>query len=158
MKTPSVSEIKEQLKAIPQKQLVEYCIRLAKYKKENKELLTYLIFEENDIEGYIRSAKEEIDEVFTEVNMTNAYFAKKTLRKILRIANRRIRYTGNKTAEVEILMHYCAKFKEMPLKWEKSQVLVNIYNSQLNKIKAAIATMHEDLQYDYLKETVRLES
>ena|ERR1700741_3374847 len=151
MKTPSVSEIKEQLKAIPQKQLVEYCVRLAKYKKENKELLTYLIFEENDIEGYIRSAKEEIDEGFTEVNMTNAYFAKKTLRKILRIANRRIRYTGSKTAEVEILMHYCVRFKEMPLKWEKSQVLTNIYNNQLKKIKAGISVMHEDLQYDYLK-------
>ena len=157
MKTPSVSEIKEQLKAIPQKQLVEYCLRLAKYKKENKELLTYLIFEENDIEGYIRSGNEEIEEGFKEVNMTNAYFAKKTLRKILRIANRRIRYTGNKTVEVEILLHYCTNFKRMPLKWNKSQVLVNIYSNQLKKINAAIASMHEDLQYDYLKELESLE-
>ena len=157
MKTPSLSEIKEQLKAIPQKQVIEFCLRLAKFKKENKELLTYLLFEENDLDSYIRSVKEEMDEGFTAVNSTSVYFAKKTLRKILRIANKRIRYTGSKTAEVEILLHYCTNFKGIPVKWNKSQVLVNIYTSQLKKIQAAIATMHEDLQYDYLKKTSRLE-
>jgi len=156
MKAASLSEIKEELKSIPQKQLIEFCLRLAKYKKENKELLTYLLFEEQDLEGYIRGAKEEIDEGFTEVNMSNPYFAKKTLRKVLRIANRRIKYTGNKTAEAEILLHYCTNFKGMPLKWSKSQILVNIYNNQLKKIQAAIETMHEDLQYDYIKELQRL--
>jgi|SRR4030095_9032712 len=157
MKAASLSEIKEELKSIPQKQLIEFCLRLAKHKKENKELLTYLLFEEQDLEGYIRGAKEEIDEGFTEVNMSNPYFAKKTLRKVLRIANRRIKYTGNKTAEAEILLHYCTNFKGMPLKWNKSQILINIYNNQLKKIKAAIETMHEDLQYDYIKELQRLE-
>lgn len=157
MKAASLGEIKEELKTIPQKQLIEFCIRLAKYKKENKELLTYLLFEENDLEGYIRGAKEEIDEGFAEVNNTNAYFAKKTLRKVLRIANKRIRYTGNKTVEVEILLHYCTNFKGIPLKWNKSQVLVNIYQNQLKKIKTAIDSMHEDLQYDYLKELQRLQ-
>ena len=157
MKAASLSEIKEELKTIPQKQLIEFCLRLAKYKKENKELLTYLLFEENDLEGYVRSAKEEIDVGFVEVNMTNAYFAKKTLRKVLRIANKRIRYTGSKTAEVEILLHYCTDFKGIPLKWDKSQVLINIYQNQLKKIKTAIDSMHEDLQYDYLKELQRLQ-
>jgi len=157
MKAASLSEIKEELKSIPQKQLIEFCLRLAKYKKENKELLTYLLFEEHDMESYIRGAKEEIDEGFAEVNMSNPYFAKKTLRKVLRIANKRIKYTGDKTAEVEILLHYSTNFKGMPLKWNKSQILVNIYNNQLKKIRAAIDTMHEDLQYDYIKELQRLE-
>ena len=157
MKAASLSEIKEELKSIPQKQLIEFCLSLARYKKENKELLTYLLFEEHDLESYIRGAKEEIDEGFTEVNMSNPYFAKKTLRKVLRIANKRIKYTGDKTAEAEILLHYSTNFKGMPLKWHKSQILVNIYNNQLKKIKAAIDTMHEDLQYDYIKELQRLE-
>lgn len=157
MKAASLSEIKEQLKALPQKQLIECCLRLAKYKKENKELLTFILYEENDLDGYIRTVKEEIDNGFTEVNSTNVYFAKKTLRKVLRIANKRIKYAGSKTAEVELLLHYCTKFKGIPIKWNKSQVLINIYNSQLKKINAAIATMHEDLQYDYLKDARRLE-
>jgi hypothetical protein len=113
-------------------------------------------FEEDDLSNYIKNVKEEIDEGFSQVNVSSVYFAKKTIRKVLRIANKHIRYTGSKTAEAEILLHYLTNFKGLNLGWQKSTALVNLYKSQLKKIAGAIATMHEDLQYDYHNEFERL--
>jgi hypothetical protein len=156
MKPASVSEIKKKLKETDKTALIEICQRLARFKKENKELLTYLLFEEDDLPGYIKTVKEEIDEGFLQVNTSNVYFAKKTIRKVLRIANKHIRYTNSKIAEVEILLHYLTNFKGMNLNWQKSTALINLYKAQLKKIDAAISTMHDDLQYDYRREWNRL--
>ena len=157
MKAASVNEIKQELKKLNATELIEICQRLARFKKENKELLTFLLFEAHDLENYINSVKEEIDEGFTQVNLSSVHFAKKTLRKILRICNKHIRYTGSKTAEVEILLRYVTNFKGLKLSWSKSTALTNLYKSQLKKIEISIATMHEDLQHDYLKDLRRLE-
>ncbi len=156
MKPASVSEIKQQLKELDKKELIEICLRLARFKKDNKELLTYLLFEENNLPNYIQNVKEEMDEGFLQVNTSSVYFAKKTIRKVLRIANKHIRYTGSKTAEAEILLHYLTNFNGLNLSWRKSTALTNLYAAQIKKIQAAIDTMHEDLQYDYRKELERL--
>jgi hypothetical protein len=156
MKAASSAEIKQKLKESDKKELVELCLRLARFKKENKELLSFLLFEADDINAYIENVKEAIDLEFLEINTSNVYFAKKSLRKILRHANKYIRYTGDKRAEVEILLHYLTSLKGLKLAWRKSAALVNLYNAQLKKIDAAIATMHEDLQWDYRKQYDRL--
>ena len=156
MKPASVNEIKQKLKELDKKDLIEICQRLARFKKDNKELLTYLLFEEGDLSNYIQNVKEEIDEGFRQVNTSNVYFAKKTIRKILRISNKYIRYTGSKIAETEILLHYLTNFKGLSISWRKSTALSNLYASQFKKIEAAIDTMHEDLQYDYRRELERL--
>lgn len=157
MKAASVHEIKQQLKEVKPAQLIELCLRLARFKKENKELLTFLLFEADDLSLYIQNVKEEMNEEFSEINTRNLYFAKKSLRKILRTVNKYIRYTGSKTAEVELLLHYCINFKALKLPLGKSAALKNIYDAQRKKIKAAINTLHEDLQYDYLREWEGLE-
>ena len=77
MKPASVNEIKQKLKETDKKELIEICQRLARFKKENKELLTYLLFEEDDLPNYIKNVKEEIDEGFSQINISNVYFAKK---------------------------------------------------------------------------------
>jgi gas vesicle protein len=156
MKAASVSEIKQELKEHTTSQLTELCLRLARFKKENKELLTYLLFEAHDLPSYIESVKQQMDESFADINTTNVYFAKKTLRKILRIANKYIRYTGSREAEAELLIYYLTNFKGLKISWHKSTALTNLYNAQLKKIKAAISTMHEDLQHDYLRNVERL--
>lgn len=156
MKPASVNEIKQRLRETDKKELIEICQRLARFKKENKELLTYLLFEENDLPNYIQNVKEEIDEGFAQINTSSVYFAKKTIRKVLRLANKHIRYTTNKAAEADILLHYLTNFKGLNLTWQKSTALTNLYKSQLRKIENAIAGMHEDLQYDYRRSLDRL--
>jgi len=96
-------------------------------------------------------------EAFKEVNTTNLYFAKKNLRRILRISNKHIKYTGNKLTEATVLIHFCTLLKASSIKLQKSTALQKLYVQQLKKINAAIATLHEDIQYDLIKEVKKLE-
>lgn len=151
MKTAGISELKQELNNLPHLQLQELCLRLAKFKKENKELLAYLLFEARDEEAYTAMVKNEIDEGFTELPKPNIYLTKKSLRKILRITGKHIRYMGSKTAEADLLIYFCHKIRQSGIPIQQSPVLTNLYNNQLKKINTVISTMHEDLQYDFLK-------
>ncbi len=157
MKTASLKEIKTELENTPPEKLLELCLRLTKFKKENKELLTYLLFEEGNEQAYVASVKTILDKLFETVNKTQLYFAKKTIRKIVRIANRYIKYSDSKTTEPDILIHVCEKINELNLDLKRNTALHNIYLSQIKKIKKLIAVMHEDEQYDYLKMLEELE-
>jgi len=156
MKAASISDIKQELSNIEPAKLLELCLRLAKYKKDNKELLNYLLFESYDEHGYVQNIKTEISEAFKEINQSNLYFSKKSLRKILRNTAKHIRYTASKQAEVELLLHFCDTLKHSGIPIKNSTALVNLYQFQLKKIAKTIATMHEDLQYDYMKELDKL--
>jgi hypothetical protein len=156
MKAASVNELKDELKSLPPARLVEVCVRLIKYKKENKELLNYLLFESHDEPGYLNAVKQEIDEAFETVNSSNLYFAKKTIRKILRIANKHIKYAGTKQAEADLLIYFCIVLKKSGIPFQKSTALNNLYLSQIKKAEKAISGMHEDQQYDYQKELDKL--
>lgn len=149
MKAATLSELKKDLSSMPQSEVVELCLRLGRFKKENKELLTYLLFEAGDEEAYVAGIKEEVDQHFKEINYTNIYFAKKSWRKILRIINKYIRYSGSKQTEVELLIFYCGHLKKAEISVHTSIALTNLYQRQLEKIKKTMGTLHEDLQYDY---------
>lgn len=156
MKAATINEIKQELTRLQPKELVELCLRLGRFKKENKELLTYLLYEAHDEESYIANVKNEIDEQFAGINLSHLYFVKKSLRKILRIINKHVRYTGSRQAETEWLLHLCKKINESGIPYGKSQMLLNLYNGQVKKLKASISTLHEDLQYDYIRELEQL--
>ena len=156
MKAATINELKQELQNTPPAKVTELCLRLARFKKENKELLTYLLFEADDIPSYIANVKNEMDTQFDTINKSNVYFVKKTLRKILRITNKFIRYSGSSTVETELLIYFCTTVKALGSAINNNPVIANIYQNQVKKINKAIATMHEDLQYDYLKEVSAL--
>jgi methionyl-tRNA synthetase len=151
MKTASVKEIKTELENTPSDVLLELCMRLTKFKKENKELLTYLLFEQGNEQSYVASINTLLDQLFETVNKTQLYFAKKTIRKIVRTANRYIKYSSEKTTEPDVLLHVCMRINELGLDLKKNAALYNLYNGLVKKINKAIAAMHEEEQYDYKK-------
>ena len=61
MKPATVKQLKDELKYLSNDELVNLCLRLSRFKKENKELLSYLLFEANNESGYIEGIKQEID-------------------------------------------------------------------------------------------------
>lgn len=152
MKTATAKEIRSTLENMPSHELMPLILRLARFKKENKELLTYLLFEANDEISYIQAVKSVIDGHFEVLNHDSLYFVKKSLRKILRVINRYAKYSEQPQTGVELLTYFCQKIKEATIPIEKSTALVNLYAGQLKKIRKEIMAMHEDLQYDYLKE------
>lgn len=156
MTTASLSELRRALKNVPSVDLPDLCIRLARYKKENKELLSYLLFEVDDEPEFIKGIKTEIDEHFRELTKTTPYMTKKGIRKILTFTNQRIRYSGQKRTEVELLIYFCKKFRN-EIHFRNNITLKNIYLRQIQRIKKTLATLHEDLQFDFGEEVKSLE-
>ena len=156
MKAANIHELKTELINTPADQVIDLCVRLAKFKKENKELLTYLLFEAFDEQAYIENIKAEMQQQFEEINTSSLYFVKKNLRKILRLLNKYIRYTGSAEAAVKLLLYFCSTLKKSGIPIQKNPVIKNMYQNQLKKIAKTIGTMHEDLQYEYVKELEQL--
>ena len=152
MRSATISELKKELQTLPSEKLLEICTRIVKYKKENKELLNYLLFEMQDEENFIRNIKAEVENQFADINSSTLYFAKKSIRKILRLINKYIKYSDHNTTTVEVLIHFCQQLNSSGIKFEKSTALLNLYNNQLKRINKTLALLHEDLQYDYQKE------
>ena len=155
MKAVTVKELSQELLNRSPKELRDLCLRLSRFKKENKELLTYLLFESSDEASYIESVKEEIDQQFAQVNKKSYYFIKKGLRRILLNAKKYIRYSQNKKSEVDLLIYYCSKLKNFTPSIKKNKALLNLYSRQLDTILEKLGHLHEDLQLDY--ETVMKE-
>ena len=156
MKASTINELKQELVNTPTPALIDLCLRLARFKKENKELLTYLLFESHDTSAYIRSVKEEMALQFDDINKSNVYFVKKTVRKILRTTKKYIRYSGLAIVEIELLIYFCESMKGLNISLDRNPVLFNIYQNQLKNIQKALKGIHEDLQYDYLKSIDKL--
>jgi len=77
MKAASINELKQELATLPPKKVLEFCLRLARFKKENKELLSYLLFEAHDEQSYVESIKKEINDEFWNLPRANMYVIKK---------------------------------------------------------------------------------
>ncbi len=149
MKAASVKKIKEELNTRSPKELLELCLRLSRFKKENKELLTYLLFEAYDEQTYIESVKEFIDEEFKLINTKSYYYIRKSVRKILTATKKYIRYSGKKETEVELLIYFCLKLRKLNPSITRSMALRNMYMRQVDLIKKALSKLHEDLQIDF---------
>jgi hypothetical protein len=149
MKTATVKQLKDELKSNSQEELVNLCLRLSRFKKENKELLTYLLFEAYDEAGYIEAVKQEVDEQFELINTNSYFYIKKSVRKILRNIKKFARYSLKKETEVELLLYFCLKLKNFTPSIKHNVTLTNIFERQIVLIRKIVSKLHEDLQYDY---------
>ncbi len=149
MKTATIKEIRTGLEELSPSGLKELCLRLSRFKKENKELLTYILFESSDEGNYVEGVKTEIDKMFAEINSSSFYFIKKSARKILKYIKTRIRYSQNKETEVELLIYFCGKLLSFKPSIKDNTALANLLERQINSIRKSISSLHRDLRYDY---------
>jgi len=150
MSPASLGEIKKELQQLDKDRLLELCLALAKYKKDNKEYLGYLLFEAHDKQGFTENVKGIIDENMTELQkQPNLYYVKKGLRRVLRIINKYCKYVADKAQEADIHIYFCTKLKESGIPFHKEKRIVNLYQAELKKINNLVNSLHEDLQEDY---------
>lgn len=145
MKASSIRELKKSLALMDQGQLIEVCLRLTRFKVDNKELLTYLLDYSSDEQAYAARVCNAIDELFPESGTMH----KKTLRKIVRLMNKWIRYSGNKETEVQVRIHFCRLCVKNSKNWKLCRVKARLYETQIKKVEAVIETLHPDLQFDF---------
>lgn len=158
MKTVTIKEIKDELSNHSAKEMLEFCLRLSKFKKENKELLAYLLFESTDEASFVESVKMEVDQQFALINTKSYYIIKKSVRKILAYVKRNIRFSPKKQTEIELLIYFCTKLNNFTPSIHRNPTLNNLYLRQIELIKKAISTLHEDLQHDYGVELKSIEN
>ena len=151
MKPEKLVNIKKELSGRSVQELTDVCLRLAKYKKENKELLNYLLFDSNDPLQYAEQVKEFLQEDFQTLQK-HYYYSTKSLRKILRLLNRHARYTASKEVEIELLLGFCSNFLTYADTRSSHKPLQAIFIRQLDKIQSIIPRLHEDLAFDYQQE------
>jgi hypothetical protein len=149
MKAVSLKELKDELTNFTPSELRELCLRLARFKKENKELLTYLLFESSDETLYIESIKKEIDEQIVLMNRSSYYLIKKSFRKILRTIRKYSRYSKKKETEIELLLYLCTILRNFSPSIQRNSGLQIFYVRQIDSIRKKILFLHEDLQFDF---------
>lgn len=149
MKAATVIQLRKELETLDEDYLRELCLRLARFKIENKELLTYLLFESEDEAFYVDGIKEQVDKLFEEINKKSYFYIKKSVRKILRLLKKYARYSNSKETEVELLIYYCYKLKTLKPSISNNLTLTKIFLKQIENIEKKIIKLHEDLQFDF---------
>lgn len=149
MKAASVVELRKELEHLDKEKLKQLCLRLSRFKLENKELLTYLLFESEDESSYIQSIKNQLDALFLDINTNSYFYVKKSVRKILRRIRKFARYSNQPETEVELLLYFCLKMQDIKPSIFKNKTLTNIYNRQIESAQKKTKKLHEDLQYEY---------
>jgi len=149
MDVASIKELKRAIENLSPKELSELCLKLAKSKKETKELLSYLVFNADDETGFITAIKQDIDEGFAQLNTSGYYYMKSGIRKVLRNIKKHIRFSKQKQTEVELLLYFCQKMQQQKPTIKNNTVLLNMYNTQHKILLKALSTLHEDIQFDY---------
>ena len=152
MKAATISQLKKELVKLDPDELLDVCVRLAKFKVESKELLTYLLMKADDEIGYANELCSEIDELLD----TPGKIHKKTLRKVVRWMNKSIRFSGDKETELQVRIHFCRRIKDKEIRFGNCRVSANMYATQLKKISKVIDKVHPDLQFDFRQQMTGL--
>jgi hypothetical protein len=130
-------------------ELKALCLRLARFRLENKELLSFLLFDEDNPAAFIAQVKQEMQQQFAHMNPTHIYLAKKSLRKAARTLDKYIRFAASRQTEVELRLFFCLLMKDSRAGFMHYAATAGLYQRQVGRIQKALLTLHEDLQYDY---------
>ena len=157
MDTASIKQLKDTLSTLGREELTGLLLRMVKFKKENKELLTFLLFEADDLDAYVYEISQEIKDEFENYRLKTAYYKRKGCRRILRILKKYIKYAADKEVEVRLLLAYVSMVAESKA-FITDRVIQKIAFRQLLLAEKSIVKLHEDLQYEYkleLEELIR---
>lgn len=146
--TYGLQHIKKELQHLPAEQITELTLRLARHKKENKELLAYLLFEAHDEPAFIEKVKAEAGFIFSQLPV-QSYLAAKSMRKILRLIGKYTKFMSSKGGEIDLLINFCANYLQYADRRSSYKPLRLILLRQVEKTRGLIQKLHEDLQFDY---------
>jgi hypothetical protein len=144
----TLASLKKELNGLERTELITICARLARYKKENKELLSYLLLDADDPMLFAEKIKPLLDEPFDAPYHSSWAFAKR-LRKALRQIAKYQRFTGSARGEAELLMYFLHKFKGDWRRGITQSGIQKIIQRCFDKIELLIDKMDEDYRSDF---------
>ncbi len=148
MESPKLATLKKELNFLEAPELKELCLRLAKHKTENKELLHFLLFYGDKKDLYVEDVKNILTSGFDDLH-PSVYTATKQIRKVLRLANKHIKFIATKHLEAEIVSSFCEDFIKHTIATTHQKATIGILFNQLKRLQRIIAKLDDDLQFDY---------
>lgn len=139
---------KKEIAKLDVKTVADICIRLAKYKTENKEFLNYLLFYSFDNEPYINDLKFDITNTFL-LYKQNDYTYTKIIKSLLTRLNKHLKFIADKTREAEIIAQFCAAFINKIDVRSYNSGLIQVLYRQFVRLQKVVLKLDEDLQFDY---------
>ncbi len=149
MQIPSLAALKKELNFLSEKELIDTVLELAKFNRDNKAFLYFKLFERGNPRIFVEMVKDDLDISFMDANTRNYHVAKKSAQAIRRKLNKNLKLSKDKTAHIELIIHFCKQMKAYGFLEYRHPVIENLYKIQIGKVERLIAGLHEDLQYDY---------
>lgn len=150
MKAASIVLIRKELQHLSTEELRLACIRMAQHTKENKELLTYLLFEAQNEAAYIQKVQELLSEEFKNIDRGSRRLTKKRIRRILKSVKKYAKFSKNKETEIQLLLWFC---KNLSISMREinfqDRMMDSLYDRQIDRVLSLMKGMHEDVQFDY---------
>lgn len=149
MKAAKLIVLKSAVFSLSTKETQELILKLARFKVENKEYLTYLLFESYNEEEFVAKTKDWLNDKFNEINFNYYYTARKSIRKILKELKKLIRFSKINTTEIELLLNFCLLLKTKTNKLFYQSFISNMYSTQLKIARRKWLGLHPDFQIDF---------
>lgn len=151
MKANSLKEIKTELTEKNKAELIQLCIKLVKLRKENKEMLSFLLFGAENVQSYIDDLKILLQNEFTLLNFP-ARQKLKHIRKTLRTLKKHIRYIEHLESEIHLRLWFCQTLIDNCSHAEIRGAYQKLIQSEIRQIENKIPKLHEDLIFDSRQE------
>lgn len=150
MKPSTLNEIKKELNHLSAKELADLFLLVAKFKKENKEYISYLLFESHNKRALLEDIKAEIKGMIIDFNGNYfKYDFKKKLRKLKAFLSKYNKFLNDKALSVEMHLFVCHTLKEHDYPYIKYGVPDAFFALQIKKINTLLNGLHDDLKYDF---------
>src|SRR5690606_27543554 len=149
MKIATLAEIKKELQHLSPKELIDLITDLSKFSTDNKLFLYFKLYGWEQPDLFAEMVQEELIDDFRNGNQRNAHYAKKSAQAIRRKLNKYLKFTKDKSTQVELISFFCEMLYEYGYLMYRHPVIENLYLMQVGKVERLIGQMHEDLQFDY---------
>lgn len=149
MNIPSLAAIKKELSYLDEKELISLILNLSKFTRDNKAFLYFKLNERDQPSLFVDTVKEELDKLFQTANTTSFYLTKKSAQTIRRKLNKALKFSANKTDQIELILFFCEKLKTYGYLKFNHPVISNLFQMQIQKAEKLILKLEDDLRYDY---------
>ena len=149
MNIPSLAAIKKELSYLDEKELISLILNLSKFTRDNKAFLYFKLNERDQPSLFVDTVKEELDKLFQTANTTSFYLTKKSSQTIRRKLNKALKFSANKTDQIELILFFCEKLKTYGYLKFNHPVISNLFQMQIQKAEKLILKLEDDLRYDY---------
>lgn len=151
MKIPSLAALKKELTYLNEQELSSLIVELSKFTRDNKAFLYFKLNEKDQPNLFVDSVKEELAELFQTANTTSFYLTKKSAQGIRRKLNKALKFSTNKTDQIELILFFCDKMKTYGYLKFNHPVISKLFQMQIQKAEKLILKLEDDLQYDYIQ-------